>query len=158
LTILDRRLVIWNRRLTIGCREDPPLLGSRAKQAKQRRAREHRRDPLRVALDAEGHASRVVKRLLFEDADLAQPVVVVGHTRRPALDAGARIAVVHQHEALRLGHRQRPEEHGVDDGEYGGVCADAERERHNGRDGQRTVLPEQTQGKSQVLTEAFHRW
>ena len=84
--------------------------------------------------------------------DVAQPVVVVGHARRAA-DAPRprRVGVPHQHDPLRLGHRQRPQQHVVDDGEERGVGADAERQRQRGRERERLVLPEQPEADAEIV-------
>ena len=48
-------------------------------------------------------------------------------------DAGSLVPVIQDDEPVRLGIRQRPQQHGLDDREHGDVGADAERKRQHRR-------------------------
>ena len=52
--------------------------------------------------------------------------------------------------------RQRLQQHGVDDGEDGGVGADADGEGQDGGRREAAVLPQQAEGEAGVLEQAFH--
>ena len=55
------------------------------------------------------------------------------------------------HRAIRLGPRQRPQQHGVHDAEDRGVGADAERQRQHGDGGKAGVARERARAEAQVL-------
>ncbi len=113
-------------------------------------------DPLRIAFAADRDTALLVKRELLEDVSLTEPVVIVGHTGARALDPGFRIAVVDQHQALGVRHRQGAEQDRVDDGEDDRVGADAERQREQRRHREGAVLQQQAKGEAKVLAKAFH--
>ena len=73
--------------------EDAPPQRLHAQHAQERWPGDHRGDPLGIAAraarrPADRHTPRVVQRLLFEDVDFAQAVVIIGHPVRRALHAG----------------------------------------------------------------------
>ena len=142
---------------TLGLGEDAAAERLRAEQPQQGGPRQHAGDPLRIAVDANRHAARVVERLFVEGVDLSEPVVVVRHAVRRAFHAGPRIAVAERRQPLRLRHRQRLQQHGVDDGKDGRVDADAERQRQQRRDGKRPVLPQQPEAEAEILKQSVHR-
>ena len=69
--------------------EDATPQRLRAQQTEERGAHVHARDALRVRVSADGLSSNRVERLFLEDIGFAEPVVVIGHARRPALDPGS---------------------------------------------------------------------
>ncbi len=86
-----------------------------------------RRHALRLAIGHERRYPRAHHRELFE---AAAPLAPVEDRREPDVRREPReVAIAERDEALRLRVRQRPQQHGVDDGEDGGVGADAERQR-----------------------------
>ena len=52
---------------------------------------------------------------------------------------------------MRVG--QRPEQHGIDDAEHGGVGADAERDGQDGHRGEAGRPPKRAQGVSDLVDE-----
>jgi hypothetical protein len=128
----------------------------RLKESQQRRRRDHCDDTLGLSLPTERHATGVVERLFLEDRRLFQAIVVIRHAGRAGHDARARVGVVHMNELGRLRHGQWPQQHRVDDGKNGGVSADADAKRQQGRDREAAILPEYPRGKLQVLKKSFH--
>src|SRR5262245_56643570 len=59
-------------------------------------------------------------------------------------------------EAIGLGERQRPDEDRVDQREDGGVGADGQRQRDDGREREAGVLAKRTKRKSQVVHVELH--
>ena len=59
-------------------------------------------------------------------------------------------------DAIGIGEVGRLEQNGVDDGEDGGVGADAKCERGDGGGGESATLPEHAEGVAEVLEECFH--
>ena len=141
--------------------EDPSTIGLDAEHAQQRGPCDEARHALRIAAAGAGRGNRqaagVVERLLREDIDFTQAVVVVGHAVRGPFDAGARVTVEDTDELLRLGNGQRPEEHRVDDREDRGVGADAHGQRQQRRQRERSVPPQQANGKFRVTNDSFHK-
>ncbi len=60
-----------------------------------------------------------------------------------------------RHHAIRLGERQRLEQHGVDDAEDGGVGADAEGEREDGDGAVGGLLTQHPGAVDEVVPEGF---
>ena len=131
--------------------EEAPADRLRPQEPQQRRRAHHRDDPLGLGVAAERHAARVVERLLLEYGRVAQPIVVVRHARRAADHPGAGVGVVHMDELPGLRHRQRLQQHGIDDREDRGVGADAEGERQDRRGREAAVLPQQPEPEPYVL-------
>ena len=78
-------------------------------------------------------------------ADLIEGRVTEGGPR-------AAVAPVRQdHQALRMGHRQRPQDEAVDEREDRGVRADAERERQDGYGGDDRSGDERADGETEIL-------
>src|SRR5206468_7090141 len=75
---------------------------------------------------------------------------------RVGADPSGRI-VAEQHELLRRLYRQRPQQQAVDDGEDGGVRADAERERKDGDDRHDRRRPQRTEGQADVVHAGYVR-
>src|SRR5262249_56605626 len=63
---------------------------------------------------------------------------------------------VHVDQLLWIGKRQRLEQDGVDDAEHGGVGADAERERQDGRQREAGLPDEGADAVAEVLNESVH--
>ena len=74
-----------------------------------------------------------VERHRAERGDRAPALVIVRHRRPVVRHAGLRIRVEDAHQSVGAGERQRPQQHGVDDGEDRQVGAEAERDRQPGR-------------------------
>ena len=60
------------------------------------------------------------------------------------------------HEAIGLVVRQRPDQHAVDHAEDGGRCADAERERQHGDDGEDALPAQRADGDAEVGENTVH--
>ena len=60
------------------------------------------------------------------------------------------------HEPIRLLERQRPQQHGVDDAEDGGVGADAEREHGDDRERERRGAEQDPEGVAEIGKERAH--
>ena len=102
----------------------------------------------------------VVHNPRVEGGDVAEHVRLLAEVlklrrRRPRERAVGHGRLDH-HQAIGIGKRYRPEENGVDDGEDGGVRADAERERGDGGSREAAALPEHSQRLLQVLEEGVH--
>ena len=138
--------------------ERPAELGADGHHAEEGRGDVRHADPGGEPLLADGDAAVVEERLLREHGDGAEPVVVVGNARVRAVgDPGLRVQVAHQEDPVRLGDGQRPQEDVVDDGEEGGVRADAEGEGQDDRGAVRAVPEKPPQAHPQVTPEPVHR-
>ena len=74
----------------------------------------------------------------------------------PVVDVARAKLTPHQDESLRVGIRQRTQQHGVDDAEDGRARPDPQGDRDR-RDGRKPdVLSETPSGVSQILDECFH--
>jgi len=60
---------------------------------------------------------------------------------------------MHVDQPIAIGHRQALQECGVDDGEDGGVGADAEGERQDGGGGEAWPLPQHARGVAEILAD-----
>ena len=116
----------------------------------------HRRHAFGGRALANAESAALVERLAVEEVRERQPIVVVGHRRAGALDARARKRVVEKDEAVGFGIRQRPQQHGADDGEDRGVGADAERQRQDGGQREGAILAEQPEREAEILNQSFH--
>src|SRR5215472_2358283 len=67
---------------------------------------------------------------LLEDVRLSRPLVVLGGRKAELGEVGL-VGGPDSSEPRGIAEGKRTKQHGIDDGEYGGVGADAEREREN---------------------------
>ena len=126
----------------------------RAEHAEERRRDDHRLDALRLRKPrpAQRDAGFAKQPRLFEHRHVALAIEVVGHAVVAfGHDAGARILVEDADQPVRLGERQRLQEHPVDDRKDCDVGRQAQRQRGNGREGEAAVFPEQPGGKTEIL-------
>ena len=95
----------------------------------------------------------IVLRNRLEAAALIAKVVEVRvrKARRPAL----RGDLEDGHDPVRIGVRQRPQQHAVYNAENCRGRADAERQREDGDGGERGILTQHAEGKAQVLEQGF---
>ena len=77
----------------------------------------------------------------------------VSHGDEVLGDPGPPIAVLEQDQPLRVGIRQRPQQHGVDHGEDRDVGADAERQREDGGEGEARLPDEEPQRVAEIMKE-----
>ena len=64
--------------------------------------------------------------------------------------------VIKGHESIRIGVRQRLQQHAIDDAEDRAVCADAERQRDNCDHGKSGTLDKTAKRVTDVLPEGVH--
>ena len=65
---------------------------------------------------------------------------------------------VDRHQPIGVRIRQRPQQHGVDDAEHGGVGADAERQRQDGDEGESRPAPPEAEARSERPAAACPSW
>ena len=94
-----------------------------------------------------------VERDVLERPVARLPVHQVGGRRRRARPVAQRVRLPDLHEPVRLVQRQRLEQDAVDDGEDGGVGADAERQREGGDQGERFLCREHSPCVPEVLQQ-----
>ena len=70
-------------------------------------------------------------------------------------DAGPAVAVLEEHQPIRVGIGQRPEQRRVDHREDGDVGADAERQREDGGERESRLADEQPQGVTDVMERTW---
>ena len=151
----DLLVLAW---LTLGLGEDPSEEGRNPQQAKERRRRGDADDALGRSVEIECAAAlEVEQRLFFEGGHARQAIVVVGHAAVGRLGGSRmRILISHHEDGVRVGDRERLQQHGIHDAEHRGVCAYADREGEDGRGGKAPVLPEQPSGQREVAAQEIH--
>src|SRR3954468_19262603 len=70
-------------------------------------------------------------------------------------DAGPRITMIDDHQPVRGGIWQRPQQHCLDDGEDGGVAADAESKREHGGERERRFAKESAECVPEVVRHSI---
>ena len=127
-----------------------------AERLEQSGARLERRREERIAVG--GHRRREVpERRHRLDALLPRRQIdVVADGDELLRDARAIVAMTEDDEIVGVRIRQRPQQHGLDDGEHRGVGADAERQRQDGGDREQRLPAEQTNTVPQVVEHAHH--
>ena len=81
------------------------------------------------------------------------PVVFVIGIRAEKVARNARVQREHGREARRIGHGQRAQENGVDEGENRGVGADPQRQRKHRHQREATALPQRAQTMAKIFDE-----
>src|SRR6185503_10307040 len=97
---------------------------------------------------------RTVGRHGFERGLAPDDVDVIADGDEFLRDAGALIAMVENHQSIRLDVAERPQEHGLDDGEDGDVGTDAERQGQNRRCGERGLPQKPTERVTEMIQSA----
>ena len=135
----DHRLHGARRALLVG--EQAAALRRQPERVEERAGHERADEPLRLVDAREVHALRKPQRHRLERVALLLNLLELLVRQQPARKR--RRLSEHRHETVGVRVRQRPQEHGVDDAEHGGVGADAKGERKDGdeREG-RTPPPE----------------
>ena len=128
----------------------------RAQHAK-RGPHRHAGETLRIAFSANRLSVQSIQRQFFKRIRVAEPVVIVRHACRCALDAGLRVAVVNRDEAVGFGNRKRPQQNAIDNGENGCVGTDTHAQRQNDRGRKAAILPKHTPGGFQIVKKPLHR-
>ena len=108
----------------------------------------------RIVSAGEVHEPEPVRGGIVDSADLLTPDVEPGH--RAAGVRAVNRGVDKHDQPFRIRKRQRFEQHAVDDREDGGVGADPERQRRDGRDGEARRLPEHAQRVFEVPEKVGH--
>ena len=160
---------IETARLTLGegiAQQDDPVVPGRSflfgeqaaanrvgpQDAKERRRHPERGDAFGGGALADSKPAELIERLALEHVGQGQAVEVVGHRRAGPLDPGAREAIEQKHQPIGFRVRQRTQQDRSDDGEDRGVRADADRQREDGCQRERAILPEQPEGETQILS------
>ena len=148
--------VVAGRAFAVG--EDTAQCRADAQQAEEGRRGHHAGHARRHAAGVDRRDRKVVEGLLLEHGDVPEPVLVVGCRAEPAAPGlDARVLVRHQQHAIRVGHAQRVEQHGVDRRHDRGVPAEADGERdHHGRR-KRRVRAQHPEAEDEVPRPAFDR-
>ena len=109
----------------------------------------------RITVGRQREPGAGVCRHPLEAAALIPPVEKRRVRNRKRGPSFFRIAFPEAHEPIRFGERQRPQHHGVDDGEDRGVRAHAERERDRSDGGESRASAERARAVPHVLPERF---
>ncbi len=137
-------------------REQPSADCLSAQHAEERRRHLKRPDVFGAGTRAHLESLEPIERLRFEHLGERETIEIVRH-RGPSpfhASAGERVVLEDQPVGGRI--RERPQQHGLHDGEDGRVRADAQSERQNGCRREGSILDEQTQCELQVLEERVH--
>ena len=135
----------------VGVDEPAPQAWHDTEDVEERRRDVGAVDELRIARAREVRGRWGDGRRAGEDAALCRDVQVV---RRRKRHRQASVAAVEQlHETSGLVIRQRPQQHTVDDGEDGGVGADAEREGQRRDERESRLAPQHARGVADVLED-----
>ncbi len=139
-------------------REHAPQRRTHAQHRKVIPRDELRRDQLRPPVEREAGGYAVAAEHSAEDLVAFADVLVhrVGDGVRPRVAAVVRPAAVEQHQFLRVLDWQQLENDLVDEGEDGGVGADAEGERKQGHRREERRLAERTNSVAEVLPKGCH--
>ena len=138
--------------------EDPSVRRIDPQEAEERRRGHHAAHPGRQTARFDRGAGKVVERLLFEDRDVPEPVVVVrcrAARASPGLDE--RVLIGHEEHAIRFRSSQRMEQHRVDARHDRRVPSQADGERDNRGDREAAVLSEHPEAKGELPQPAFGR-
>ena len=131
-----------------------PRISGRAEQPE-----EVRRDLAHPQLFRKGPAGVVhdpgsVRRDVLHDSNPAAGSAGIWRARPPA--AGPLRRRVHEDDQpIRIGERHRLQQDRIDDRENGGICADPQRQRGDGGQGEGRALREHPQGMLQVSEKGF---
>jgi hypothetical protein len=144
--------------LPLGVGEGAPQRRGHAQHAEQRRRDPHAADFLGDAVDGQRVVPEREQALLLERRQGAEPVEVRGHVvRQDVVRRDGGIHVAHPDDAVGLGHRQRPQQDGVDDGEDGGVRAETEAEGEDDGGGEPGLPDELAEARADVAGQAGGR-
>ena len=154
--LADRRVIVWREQAAERGREPQ----HREVAAGDHHAPAVRRLIARRDVRAEDHvrgdtgeAGRAVRRLLEVPVHrIAEDVVAIAFCAREAARVGSGLRGRRQevHEPSRIGNRQRPQEHLIEQRKDRGVCADPERQRGDGDDGDERRLEERPQSELEI--------
>ena len=144
--------------LALGVGERSPQRRLHLQHAKERRGRAHPAKLLREPVDRQRVEPVGEHPLALERGERLQPIEVrrngVGDD---VIRRDGRVHVAQRDDAVRVRHRQGPQQHRVDDGERGDVGAEAYGERQDGRRAEAGVLAQQPEGGAEIAGHALHR-
>jgi hypothetical protein len=143
--------------LAVGVDEQPAAMRLRPQDAEDGGRGLEPLHPLGLVVGPDRLTALAIERLFLEHVDLAASVEIVGNAVARPLDPRLRIAVHDGHELVRVGERQRAQQHGVDHAEDRGVGADAGGQRDDGGQREALLFEEQARRKTQILGELGHR-
>src|SRR6266508_3778333 len=112
---------------------------------------------LRFAVARQPEPSPFQSRHILEDGLPRLPVNVIRRRRFLLREAGERRLFPDHHQSLMLVKRQRPEQHGVDQTEYGRIRADAQRQSDDGYNCKAGLLQQHSRAEAQVLQQCLHK-
>ncbi len=145
-------------RLALVVGENPPVRRIDAQQTEERWRGHHAAHARRHAASLNCRSRKVVQRLLLEDRDVPEPVAVVGcRAARAASSLDERILIGHQEHAVRFGHPQRVEQHGVDGGHNRGMPAQADGQRDNRGGREPAILSSTLRAEAPVHASSVRR-
>ena len=134
--------------------ERPSQGGLRAEQLEQVRGGDPGVHPARgVALDERAPDDLVGGEALEGTRALA-PVQEIGRSHRAV--RLARVGLVHEHQPVRVGVGQRPQQQGVERRQHCGVAADPERERQRGNEREPRRAPQPPHSVPQIQEQRVH--
>lgn len=136
--------------LRLVLREDAPECRLDSEHAEERWGHVHGAKLLYGSPVSDRDLLRVVDRLLLECADVAQAVVVVGDAVAGALRARLRVGVEDRRDAVRLGERERAQDHAMHHAEDRDVGPHAQGERDESGDGEALVPAQEPEAKAGV--------
>ena len=139
--------------LTFVVGEGAPDPRRHADQAEERRRDLHGVDALGCAVQVEAWIAHVEERLLVEHRQLASALEVIHHAGGGVLRPRLGETVIDEHDAVRFGHAQRPQQDVVDDREERHIGAETDRKRERGGHGEGLVLPEEPGADAQIVHE-----
>ena len=142
----DDRMSAWSH--VVGGREEPSAIGGEAEHVEEVAGDEIAQGAIRAVAGIQAGDEPGPGRHAFERLS----AVAERGVHRIREDTAV-LLPLHVDQPIAIGHRQALQECGVDDGEDGGVGADAEGERQDGREREGWLLPQRAGGIAEVLPE-----
>ena len=154
-TLADQR-DFGRSRTVLVVAENAPKQGSRAQCPQQSGGHQASRYHFRRALPEQAIAAFFHRPHVVEGSAARSPIHVIRRRHRAVPQAEERRALPYQHEAVRVFVRQRPQQHGVDKAEDGGVGPNADPERQDGDRREAPRFSEIAQRVAQIVQD-IHR-
>ena len=144
--------------LALGIGERAPERRLHLQHAKERRGGAHPAKLLRRPVDRQRVEPVGEHPLAFERGERLQPIEVrrdgVGED---VIRRDRRVHLAQCDDAVRVRHRQGPQQHRVDDSERGDVGAEADGERQDGGRAEAEVPAQEPEGRAEILGQTLHR-
>ncbi len=139
--------------LILARQESAAEFGMGAQQAEKVRGYAGGGQPLRLAAAGQVEAAvAAVQRHVAEQLALSFPVGKIGPRKRIA--ARRRLGLIHRHQLVGLGERQRLQQDSVHQAEHGGVGADSQRQHNDGNGGEAGRVPQPPPGVAEILSQS----